>query len=140
MCAIFLGDEPEALVRALEDRFPRAELTGGDPAFDALVARVVALVDGRDGPELPLDLRGTAFQRRVWDALRRIPAGKTSTYAEIAAAIGEPTSSRAVAQACGANPVAVVVPCHRVVRSDGGISGYRWGVDRKRALLARESP
>ena len=140
VCAIFLGDQPEALVRALEDRFPRAELVGGDPAFDETVASVVALVDGSGSGALPLDLRGTAFQRRVWDALRRIPAGETATYAEIAAAIGEPTSSRAVAQACGANPVAVVVPCHRVVRSNGGISGYRWGVERKRALLAREAP
>lgn len=140
VCAIFLGDSPDDLVRALEDRFPRAELVGGNAAFEATVAQVVALVDGRGSPELPLDLRGTAFQRRVWDALRRIPAGTTATYAEIAAAIGEPTSSRAVAQACGANPVAVIVPCHRVVRSDGGISGYRWGIERKRALLAREIP
>lgn len=140
VCAVSMGDDPDALVRELQDRFPRAELVGGDPPFEALVARVVGLIESPRAPvELPLDVRGTAFQLRVWEALRRIPAGSTATYAEIAAAIGRPEAARAVAGACASNPVAVAVPCHRVVRSDGSSSGYRWGVERKRALLEREA-
>lgn len=139
IAAIELGDDPEALVRGLEDRFPKATLIGGDAAFEATVARVVALVEApAAGLELPLDVRGTAFQERVWQALRAIPPGRTATYTEIAAAIGLPKAVRAVAQACGANPAAIAIPCHRVVRTDGSLSGYRWGVERKAALLARE--
>ncbi|GAB6845741.1 AraC family transcriptional regulator of adaptative response/methylated-DNA-[protein]-cysteine methyltransferase [Methylorubrum rhodinum] len=139
VCAILLGDNPEALARDLRDRFPRAELIGGDAGFEAWVARVVSFVEapGR-GLDLPLDIGGTAFQQRVWTALRAIPPGRTATYAEIARAIGEPAAVRAVAMACGANRLAVAIPCHRVVRSDGSLSGYRWGVERKRDLLARE--
>lgn len=140
VCAILLGDDPDALARDLQDRFPRADLIGGDREFERLVAQVVGLVEAPvRGLDLPLDVRGTAFQQRVWQALRAIPAGATATYAEIAERIGLPQSVRAVAQACGANPVAVAIPCHRVVRSDGGLAGYRWGVERKRALLERES-
>lgn len=140
LCAILLGDDPDALVRDLQDRFAQAELVGGDAGFESLVARVVAFVEAPGlGLDLPLDVQGTAFQQRVWQALRAIPAGHTASYAEIAARIGAPTAMRAVAQACGANALAVAIPCHRVVRSDGALSGYRWGVERKRALLARES-
>jgi AraC family transcriptional regulator, regulatory protein of adaptative response / methylated-DNA-[protein]-cysteine methyltransferase len=140
VCAIMLGDDPEALVRDLQDRFPRAELKGGDPAFERTVAQVVGLVETpAQRLDLPLDIRGTAFQQRVWAALSGIPAGKTATYKEIARAIGRPTAVRAVAQACAANPLAVAIPCHRVVRTDGDLSGYRWGVERKRELIAREA-
>jgi AraC family transcriptional regulator, regulatory protein of adaptative response / methylated-DNA-[protein]-cysteine methyltransferase len=140
VCAILLGDDPEALVRDLQDRFPRAELEGGDAEFEHMVAQVVGLVEAPGQRlDLPLDIRGTAFQQKVWAALSAIPAGKTGTYAEIARAIGQPTAVRAVAQACGANPLAVAIPCHRVVRSDGDLSGYRWGVERKRKLIAREA-
>jgi AraC family transcriptional regulator, regulatory protein of adaptative response / methylated-DNA-[protein]-cysteine methyltransferase len=140
VCAILLGDEPEALVRDLERRFPRAQLAGGDASFEEIVARVVGLVEQpRVGADLPLDVRGTAFQQRVWQALRAIPPGSTATYAEIAETIGAPKAVRAVAAACAANKIAVAIPCHRVVRTDGGLSGYRWGVERKRALLERES-
>jgi AraC family transcriptional regulator of adaptative response/methylated-DNA-[protein]-cysteine methyltransferase len=139
VCAILMGEEAEAPEAALARRFPRAAISGGDAGFADLVARVVALVEQpRRGLDLPLDLRGTAFQRRVWQALGEIPAGKTASYAEIAANIGAPGSARAVAGACAANPVAIAVPCHRVVRGDGALSGYRWGVERKRTLLARE--
>jgi len=139
VCAIFLGDDPAALARELQDRFPRASLIGGDGRFEQLVAKVVGLVEAPGlGLDLPLDLRGTAFQQRVWQALRAIPAGATASYAEIAKQIGAPKSVRAVAHACAANAVAVAIPCHRVVRSDGALAGYRWGVERKRALLARE--
>ncbi|GJE61316.1 bifunctional DNA-binding transcriptional regulator/O6-methylguanine-DNA methyltransferase Ada [Methylobacterium trifolii] len=139
VCAILLGDDPEPLVRDLQDCFPKADLIGDDPGFAALVAQVVGLVEapGR-GLDLPLDIGGTAFQQRVWEALRRIPPGTTATYAEVARAIGEPAAVRAVARACGANALAVAIPCHRVVRADGALSGYRWGVARKRDLLARE--
>jgi AraC family transcriptional regulator of adaptative response/methylated-DNA-[protein]-cysteine methyltransferase len=127
------------LGQALAQRFPQATLREGDSDFAELVARVVALVDAPGtGADLPLDLRGTAFQQRVWQALRGIPPGHTASYAEIAARIGTPTAARAVAQACAANPLAVAVPCHRVVRQNGDLAGYRWGVARKRALLARE--
>uniref|UniRef100_Q01ZD9 methylated-DNA--[protein]-cysteine S-methyltransferase n=1 Tax=Solibacter usitatus (strain Ellin6076) TaxID=234267 RepID=Q01ZD9_SOLUE len=139
VCAILMGDDPETLVRDLQDRFPRAELTGGDREFEATVAKVLTFVEAPGlGLDLPLDVRGTAFQQRVWQALRAIPAGATASYAEIAARIGAPKSVRAVAQACAANSLAIAIPCHRVVRHDGGLSGYRWGVERKRALLTRE--
>ena len=139
LCALLLGDDPETLLRDLQDRFPRATLSGGDAVFDAVVARVVGFVEAPGlGLDLPLDIRGTAFQQRVWKALRDIPAGHTASYAEIAARIGAPKSVRAVAQACAANSLAVAVPCHRVVKSDGSLSGYRWGIERKRALLERE--
>jgi AraC family transcriptional regulator of adaptative response/methylated-DNA-[protein]-cysteine methyltransferase len=139
ICSILLGDEPDALVRDLQDRFPKAELVGAEPEFEATVAQVVAFVEApRIGLDLPLDLRGTAFQQRVWQALRAIPAGRTVGYAELAAQLGMPQGARAVAGACAANPVAIAIPCHRVVRNDGSISGYRWGVERKKTLLERE--
>jgi AraC family transcriptional regulator of adaptative response/methylated-DNA-[protein]-cysteine methyltransferase len=140
ICAILMGDDAGQLARDLQDRFPAAELVGADAGFEATVAQVVGLVEApRLGCDLPLDVRGTVFQQRVWEALRQIPAGSTVSYAELAARIGMPTGARAVAGACAANPVAVAIPCHRVVRNDGGLSGYRWGVERKRALLARET-
>ncbi|VTU26221.1 Regulatory protein of adaptative response [Variovorax sp. PBL-E5] len=140
VCAIALGDDPEALVRDLQDQFPQARLLGGDARFEQLVARVVGFVEAPGlGLDLPLDVRGTAFQQRVWQALREIPAGSTASYADVARRIGAPKSVRAVAQACGANHLAVAIPCHRVVRSDGHLSGYRWGVERKSALLQREA-
>lgn len=139
ICAILLGDDPEALVRDVQDRFPRATLIGADRRFETTVARVVAMVDDPGlGLDLPLDVRGTAFQQRVWQALREIPWGTTATYTEIARRIGAPRSVRAVAGACAANPVAIAIPCHRVVRTDGDLSGYRWGLARKRALIERE--
>lgn len=140
VCAILLGDDSDALARNLQDRFPRARLIGGDAEFRDLVAKVVGLMEAPGlGLDLPLDLRGTAFQRRVWRALREIPAGKTASYADVADRIGAPKAARAVAQACAANAIAVAIPCHRVVRNDGTLSGYRWGVERKSALLQRES-
>jgi AraC family transcriptional regulator of adaptative response/methylated-DNA-[protein]-cysteine methyltransferase len=140
VCAILLGDDPDELARELQDRFPRAQLIGGDSAFEELVAKVVGFVEApRLGLDLPLDVRGTAFQQRVWQALREVPAGKTVSYTEIAKRIGVPKSVRAVAHACSANSLAVAIPCHRVVRNDGGLSGYRWGVERKRVLLEREA-
>jgi AraC family transcriptional regulator of adaptative response/methylated-DNA-[protein]-cysteine methyltransferase len=139
VCAITMGDDPARLVRDLQDRFSNATLMGADAEFESLVARVVGMVEApRIGERLPLDVRGTAFQRRVWKALRQIPVGSTVSYAAIARKIGAPRSVRAVAQACGANPLAVAIPCHRVVRTDGALSGYRWGIERKRALLTRE--
>lgn len=138
VCAIFLGDDPDALARELQDRFPKAELVGGDAAFETLIARVVGFVEApAHGLDLPLDVQGTAFQQRVWQALREIPSGTTASYTEIAQRIGEPKSVRAVAGACAANRIAVAIPCHRVVKSDGALSGYRWGVERKRALLKK---
>lgn len=142
VCAISLGEDPDALARELQDRFPRARLTGGDAAFERLVAQVVALVEHPDNAaatKLPLDVRGTAFQQRVWQALRRIPAGRTLSYTELAARIGAPNAVRAVASACAANTLAIAIPCHRVVRNDGALAGYRWGVERKRSLLDREA-
>ncbi len=140
VCAILLGDDPEALLRDLQDRFPKARLIGGDTSFEKIVANVVGLVEAPGiGLDLPLDVRGTAFQQRVWAALRDIPAGETATYSDIAKKIGDPKSARAVAGACAANPLAVAIPCHRVVRNDGSLSGYRWGIERKRALLERET-
>ncbi|MGE0582930.1 MAG: bifunctional DNA-binding transcriptional regulator/O6-methylguanine-DNA methyltransferase Ada [Steroidobacteraceae bacterium] len=140
ICAILLGDDPDELTRSLQDQFPKAELIGGDAVFEQLVAKVVGFVEAPSlGLDLPLDLRGTAFQQRVWQALREIPAGSTTSYSEVAQRIGAPKSVRAVGQACGANHIAIAIPCHRVVRTDGDLSGYRWGIDRKRALLAREA-
>jgi AraC family transcriptional regulator of adaptative response/methylated-DNA-[protein]-cysteine methyltransferase len=140
VCAIEFGDDPDALVHALQDRFPKAQLVGGDHAFEQLVAKVVGFIEApAQGLDLPLDIRGTAFQKRVWNAIRDIPAGATASYADLARRIGRPSASRAVAQACASNTLAVAIPCHRVVRRDGGLSGYRWGVERKEALLTRET-
>src|ERR671910_2628276 len=139
VCAILLGDDPDALVRDLQDRFPRATIIGGDTGFEELVSRVVGFIETPGlGLNLPLDVRGTAFQQRVWQALQDIPVGSTASYTEIAARIGAPKSVRAVARACAANPLAVAIPCHRVVRNDGALAGYRWGVDRKAKLLNNE--
>jgi AraC family transcriptional regulator of adaptative response/methylated-DNA-[protein]-cysteine methyltransferase len=140
VCAILIEDDPDALVRDLQDRFPKARLIGGDTDFEAWVAKVVGFVEAPAlGLDLPLDVRGTAFQQRVWQALRDIPAGSTASYTEIAHKIGAPKAVRAVAGACAANALAVAIPCHRVVRTDGALSGYRWGIARKRALLDREA-
>jgi len=140
VCAILMGDDPDRLTRDLQDKFPRANLIGADHEFEQLVAQVVGFIEAPGlGLDLPLDVQGTAFQQRVWQALREIPAGSTASYAEIANRIGMPKAVRAVAQACAANSLAVAIPCHRVVRSDGALSGYRWGVERKRTLLERES-
>jgi AraC family transcriptional regulator of adaptative response/methylated-DNA-[protein]-cysteine methyltransferase len=139
VCAILLGDDRELLLADLKARFPRADLSPADAAFEAVVAMVVGYVQSpAQGLELPLDVRGTAFQQRVWEALRGIPCGATASYAQVAARIGSPGAARAVARACAANNIAVAIPCHRVVGADGAISGYRWGVERKRALLACE--
>lgn len=141
VCAVYLGDEPGALVIDLERRFPEADLTCAGRAFEITVAQVVALLETQSGDTqvaLPLDIRGTVFQERVYQALRRVPAGETITYSELARRIGLPKAARAVASACAKNNLAVLVPCHRVVRADGSLSGYRWGVERKRALLLRE--
>ena len=139
LCAVLLGDDPAQLLRDLQDRFPRAELRGAEPAYEHTVASVVGLVEAPQlGPDLPLDVRGTAFQQRVWQALRLIPRGQTISYTELARRVGVPNGARAVAGACAANPVAVLIPCHRVVRTDGDLSGYRWGLERKAELLARE--
>jgi AraC family transcriptional regulator of adaptative response/methylated-DNA-[protein]-cysteine methyltransferase len=140
LCAVFLGDDRRALRRELQCRFPDAALVEGDAAFGALAVRVIEFVEspGR-GLDVALDLRGTEFQLRVWQALREIPAGSTASYGEIASRLNRPKSARDVGGACAANPLAVVVPCHRVVKKDGTLSGYRWGVDRKRALLEREA-
>jgi AraC family transcriptional regulator of adaptative response/methylated-DNA-[protein]-cysteine methyltransferase len=140
IAAITLGDDPETLLRDLEGRFPNAELVGGDRKFEKVLAKAIALIEAPGARfDLPLDVRGTAFQHRVWQALREIPAGKTVSYSELAARIGMPKAVRAVAAACAANRLAVAIPCHRVVRNDRGLSGYRWGVERKRELLAREA-
>jgi AraC family transcriptional regulator of adaptative response/methylated-DNA-[protein]-cysteine methyltransferase len=139
ICAISIGDDPSVLIKDLQDRFPRANLIGRERGYEEMVAKVVGMIEKPGiGMDLPLDIRGTAFQQRVWKALREIPMGTTATYSEIAGRIGMPKSVRAVAQACGANALAVAIPCHRVIRNDGGLSGYRWGVERKRELLARE--
>lgn len=140
LCAILLGSDPARLVRDLQDQFPKANLIGNEKRYAALVAKVVGFVEQpRLGLDLPLDIRGTAFQQRVWKALRDIPVGETASYATIAKKIGLPKSVRAVAQACAANTIAVAIPCHRVIRSNGSLSGYRWGVERKRTLLEREA-
>ncbi|HEY9279798.1 MAG TPA: bifunctional DNA-binding transcriptional regulator/O6-methylguanine-DNA methyltransferase Ada [Eoetvoesiella sp.] len=140
VCAILMGDDPNQLARNLQDQFPKANLIGGDAGFEQVVAKVVGFVEAPAlGLDLPLDVQGTVFQQRVWQALRTIPAGSTTSYAQIAEKIGMPKAVRAVAQACAANHLAVAIPCHRVVRSDGELSGYRWGVERKRELLDREA-
>jgi AraC family transcriptional regulator of adaptative response/methylated-DNA-[protein]-cysteine methyltransferase len=140
VAAILLGDDPDELVRDLQDRFPKARLIGADRDYEAMAARVIGFVEAPElGLELPLDVRGTAFQQRVWQALRQIHVGATVSYAEIALRIGLPKAVRAVAGACAANNLAVAIPCHRVVRNDGSLSGYAWGVERKRTLLDREA-
>jgi AraC family transcriptional regulator of adaptative response/methylated-DNA-[protein]-cysteine methyltransferase len=139
VCAIMMGDDPDALTKDLQNRFPKANLIGGDRDFEATVAEVVGFVEApKIGLNLPLDVRGTAFQQRVWQAPREIPAGSTASYSEIAGRIGLPRAVRAVAQACASNAIAVAIPCHRVLRTDRSLSGYRWGVERKRALLKSE--
>lgn len=140
VCAILLGDEAGPLAADLLQRWPGVRDAASDAALGEWLARVVDLIAApHHGTDLPLDLRGTAFQRRVWAALQAIPPGETRSYRAVADAIGAPGSARAVAGACAANPLAVAIPCHRVVRGDGGLSGYRWGLERKRALLAREA-
>lgn len=140
VAAILMGEDPGTLVRNLQDRFPKAHLIGGDAAYEQLVARVVGFIEAPQiGLGLPLDVRGTAFQQRVWRALTEIPPGKTLSYSEIARVIGAPKAVRAVAGACAANNIAVAIPCHRVVRNDGSLSGYAWGIERKRALIEREA-
>jgi AraC family transcriptional regulator of adaptative response/methylated-DNA-[protein]-cysteine methyltransferase len=140
VASILLGDDPNGLVRELQDRFPKARLIGADRNYEAVVARVVGFIEApRLGLDLPLDVRGTAFQRRVWQALQGIPVGQTISYTEIAQRIGSSNAMRAVAGACAANHLAVAIPCHRVVRNDGSLSGYAWGVERKQTLLTREA-
>jgi AraC family transcriptional regulator, regulatory protein of adaptative response / methylated-DNA-[protein]-cysteine methyltransferase len=140
VASILLGADPDTLVRNLQDRFPKARLIGADRDYEALVAHVVGFVEAPNlGLDLPLDVRGTAFQQRVWQVLQEIPVGQTVSYAEVARRIGSPKAVRAVARACAANNLAVAIPCHRVVRNDGSLSGYAWGVERKRALLAMEA-
>jgi AraC family transcriptional regulator of adaptative response/methylated-DNA-[protein]-cysteine methyltransferase len=139
ICAILIGDDPDALARDLQDRFPKAELIGAEAGYERVVAAVIGLVEAPEiGLDLPLDVRGTAFQQRVWQVLRGIPAGRTVSYTELAELVGAPNGARAVAGACAANAIAVAIPCHRVVRTDGSLSGYRWGVERKQLLLERE--
>ena len=140
VASILLGTDPDTLVRNLQDRFPKARLIGADGDYEALVARVVGFVEAPNlGLDLPLDVRGTAFQQRVWRALQEIPVGQTVSYAEVARRIDSPKAVRAVAGACAANNLAAAIPCHRVVRNDGSLSGYAWGVERKRVLLDREA-
>ena len=140
LAAVLVGDDRDALRRELARRFPLGSFVGSDVALDALAAKVAALVDTPARTlDVPLDMRGTPFQREVWRALRTIPAGSTTTYGELAARLGRPESARAVGAACGANPLAIIVPCHRVVARDGALTGYRWGVERKKALLQREA-
>ena len=140
VCSILIGDDPQLLAHDLQDRFPKANLIGDEPKYQEVIAKVVGLIERPGiGLELPLDIRGTAFQQRVWKALQQIPPGSTATYSEVAAKIGMPKAVRAVAQACGANALAIAIPCHRVIRNDGSLAGYRWGVERKRVLLEREA-
>lgn len=139
VCAIFLGDNPQALIQQLQDQFANAELVGADNSFERVVASVVGFIENPfQHIDLPLDIKGTAFQELVWNALREIPPGQTVSYSEIAARIGKPRAIRAVASACAANKLAVIIPCHRVVRTDGSLSGYRWGLDRKAELIRHE--
>lgn len=138
VCAVMLADSEGALLASLDGEFGEATLARDDAGLAEQTRAVVEYIGGGARPDLPLDLQGTGFQRRVWTALQTIPRGSTATYSQVAAAIGRPTSQRAVANACGGNHVAVLVPCHRVVRSDGGLGGYKWGVDRKERLLERE--
>lgn len=140
LCAILFGDELGQLVRDLRDRFPHARLTEGGEEANRMFAQVVRFIERpAQGLDLPLDARGSPFQQRVWKTLREVPAGITVSYGQIAKRIGQPKGAKDVAEACAANAIAVAIPCHRVVRADGSISGYRWGVKRKRALLAREA-
>ncbi|MCV6904262.1 MAG: methylated-DNA--[protein]-cysteine S-methyltransferase [Achromobacter xylosoxidans] len=140
ICEIALHEDPEQLVRNLQDRFKAARLIGADREFEQWMAAVVGFVENPAiGLHLPLDVRGTAFQRRVWEALREIPVGTTATYTDIAERIGSPRSVRAVARACATNNIALAIPCHRVVRTDGSLAGYRWGIERKRELIEREA-
>ncbi|WP_079254094.1 bifunctional DNA-binding transcriptional regulator/O6-methylguanine-DNA methyltransferase Ada [Endozoicomonas arenosclerae] len=140
ICAISLGDDPDQLVRELQDQFPRSKLVGNDREYEKLIAHVVGFLENPETDlKMPLDIQGTAFQKRVWSALQTIPVGTTASYADIAEKIGSPKAVRAVARACATNSLAIAIPCHRVVRSDGSLSGYRWGVERKRELLANES-
>lgn len=140
ICAIMLGDDPGILIRGFQDRFSKAHLIGADTQFERMVAHVIGFIESPGtGLNLPLDVQGTAFQQKVWQALREIPLGQTASYSQIAQRIGSPKAVRAVAGACAFNKIAVAIPCHRVVRSDGDLSGYRWGVERKRALLKREA-
>jgi AraC family transcriptional regulator of adaptative response/methylated-DNA-[protein]-cysteine methyltransferase len=137
---VSFGDDPECLEADLRDRFSSAEIAQGGHAFERWFDQVLEYVEAPRGSlDLPLDIRGTAFQRRVWSALKQLPAGATATYGDIAARIGRPNAARAVAGACAANPLALAIPCHRVVRADGQLGGYRWGLERKRELLQRES-
>lgn len=140
ICAILLGDDPAILRRDLAERFPEARMLGSDPALERLAAKVVGFIEAPgQAVDLPLDPHGTAFQQRVWRALREIPVGATASYAEVARRIGAPKEAYAVGEACAANMIAVAIPCHRVVRKDGTLAGYRWGFKRKRALLKREA-
>ena len=140
VCAINFADDPDHLLKTLQDQFPHAELIGGDAVFEKLAATVIGHIESPQGNlGLPLDIQGTVFQQRVWEALQKVPAGQTASYSEIASAIGQPKAVRAVAQACGANRIAVAIPCHRVIRTDGSLSGYRWGIERKQELLNREA-
>jgi AraC family transcriptional regulator of adaptative response/methylated-DNA-[protein]-cysteine methyltransferase len=139
VCAIALGDDRDALIAALRSRFDQAVVIPADADFQDVLTQVLALIETPGAAfDLPLDIRGAAFQERVWQALTRIPPGSTASYAQIAKAIGAPKAARAVARACAANDLAIAIPCHRVVRADGTLSGYRWGPERKRAILARE--
>lgn len=138
VCSVALGDDAEALEAALRREYPAATIERHDHELRGWAGTVVARMAGHEAERLPLDVRGTTFQWRVWEALQRIPKGSTRTYAEIARELGQPSAARAVARACASNPLALVIPCHRVVRGDGGLGGYRWGVERKRELLARE--
>jgi len=139
VCTLLMGDDADTLERDLRRRLPLANLVAGDAELTGVAAQVVRFVESPTSAlDMPLDLRGTPFQRRVWRALKSIPAGTTVSYADIAKRIGAPAAVRAVAQACGANAIALAIPCHRVVRSDGTLSGYRWGIERKHALLERE--
>ena len=140
VCAIFLGDNPEKLLQDLQSTFLNATIIGADRDYERLVAKVVRFIETPAiGLDLPLDIRGTAFQQRVWQALREIPAGKTLSYSQLAQKTGKPKAVRAVASACAANKIAVAIPCHRIVRNDGALSGYRWGLARKASLLKKES-
>jgi AraC family transcriptional regulator of adaptative response/methylated-DNA-[protein]-cysteine methyltransferase len=140
LCALAFGDSAKVAREAVQSRFPKAELRDAPAQLHGALARVVALVEEPSAAlDLPLDIRGTAFQERVWQALRKIPAGSTRSYSEVATSIGKPTAQRAVAQACGANKIALAIPCHRVVASDGGVGGYAFGVKRKKVLLAKEA-
>jgi AraC family transcriptional regulator of adaptative response/methylated-DNA-[protein]-cysteine methyltransferase len=139
ICAILFNDDPAVLLPELRERFPNAEILPADETFAVRAAEALSALGEPDAAtQLSLDIVGTEFQRRVWQELQTIPAGETATYAEIAARIGQPQAARAVARACAANHIAVAVPCHRVIRSDGGVAGYRWGVERKHKLLERE--